>query len=115
MQVPHLCGFEASKQSIKNRGLLQSICLFLADIHYLPLTRNSPCSHAGATPQRIRGVQAEHPEPGPAAEHPPVPGGHVTVLALMQVPYLSGFEASKQSIKNRRLLQSIRLFLADIH
>ena len=33
VQVPHLSGFEASKQSVKNRGLLQSICLFLEDMH----------------------------------------------------------------------------------
>ncbi len=37
------------------------------------------------------------------------------VSAFMQVPHLSGFEASKQSIKNRGLLQSIRLFLAGLH
>ena len=33
MQVPHLSGLEASKQSIRNRGLLQSIRLFLAGLH----------------------------------------------------------------------------------
>ncbi|CAL5229605.1 g12965 [Coccomyxa viridis] len=52
-------------------------------------------------------------------------GGHVLVTAakegtnvtavVSQVPHLSGFEASKQSIKNRGLLQSIRLFLAGLH
>ena len=33
----------------------------------------------------------------------------------LQVPFLSGLESSKQSIKNRGLLQSIRLFLAGLH
>ena len=33
----------------------------------------------------------------------------------MQVPFLSGLESSKQSIRNRGLLQSIRLFLAGLH
>lgn len=37
------------------------------------------------------------------------------IVSRLQVPHLSGFEASKQSIKTRGILQSIRLFLAGLH
>ena len=33
LQVPHLSGFEASKRSLKNRGIPQSVRLFLAGLH----------------------------------------------------------------------------------
>ncbi len=32
-QVPHLSGFEVSKQSLKSRGVPQSVRLFLAGLH----------------------------------------------------------------------------------
>ncbi|CAL8463633.1 g3167 [Coccomyxa elongata] len=52
-------------------------------------------------------------------------GGHVLVTAakeggnisavVSQVPHLSGFEVSKQSLKSRGVPQSVRLFLAGLH
>ena len=104
---------------LANVQTLPSILLCFCLLATLPLLQQQFCSfHDSVSAKqfcRLRPVaqkcslvlkwQHRH-EHAPLADQP---------LRAIQVPHLSGFEASKQSIKNRGLLQSIRLFLAGLH